>query len=170
MQSYRSNIRNLQYRAELDFKNLVLCKSFFNKPPHNKPRFTSHIKSNSVFLDWPHINDMILDVKKRIDNKEILWECDDYFIISGILPYYYHTSVRPAWVITPEFNYLESNHPNYTIFNISTNPYRRDIHVVVEVKSRTGDSWSKLLEQMWDQADMSKIYDGKLWAIGIKGL
>lgn len=170
MQTYRFKIINLQYRGELDFKNLVLCKPFFNKPHHNKPRYSSHIKSNSVFLDWPHINDMILDVKQRIDNNEILWECDYSFIISGILPYYYHTTVRSAWVITPEFNHLEGNHPDYTIFNISTNPYTRYILAVVEVKSRTGDSWFKLLEQMWDQADVSKNSDGKFWAIGVKGL
>lgn len=74
---------------------------------------------------------MILDVKKRVDNKETFWECDYSFIISGILPYYYHTSVRSALIITPEFNYLENNHPDYTIFKISTNPYKRDIHAVV---------------------------------------
>lgn len=90
--------------------------------------------------------------------------------MSAILPYYFHTSRNTNWVITPEFNYLEGNHPYYTIFSIFTNPYKRETYAIVEIKSKTGDSWYKLLEQMWNQADISKNYEGRIWAIGQKGL
>lgn len=113
---------------------------------------------------------MITNVNTRENRGEKLWECDYSFITSGILPYYYHSTVNSHWVITPEYNYLENNHPDYTIFNITTNPYTEEIYAVVEVKSRTGDSWHKLLEQMWTQADVAKANNGKLWAIGQKGL
>lgn len=39
-----------------------------------------------------------------------------------------------------------------------------------EIKSKTGDSWLKLLEQMWTQSDVAKFPNGTLWAIGQKGL
>ena len=90
--------------------------------------------------------------------------------MSGILPYYYHTAKRTNSVITPEFNYLENRHPDYTIFLITTNPYKAEIWAVIELKSKNGDSWAKLLEQLWDQADSAKMSNGKLWAIGQKGL
>lgn len=51
---------------------------------------------------------------------------------------------------------MEDNHPDYTLFKVSINPYRVDVHAVVEIKSKAGKSWNKLLEQMWKQADVSK--------------
>lgn len=90
--------------------------------------------------------------------------------MSAILPYYFHTTGHTIWVITPEYNHLEGNHPDYTIFSIDTNPFIKEIYAVVEIKSKTGDSWKKLLEQMWNQADVAKSEDGKLWTIGQKGL
>lgn len=86
------------------------------------------------------------------------------------MPYYFHNARNSIWVITPEYNHLEGNHADYTIFSIETNPFSANIYAVVEVKSKTGNSWYKLLEQMWNQADVAKQDDGKLWAIGQKGL
>ena len=151
--------------------------------------------------DWPHIKDIIFDIKNRearLPAKlagEILWECDYSYLTSAILPYYFHRTLHNTWVITPEFNYMEGNHPDYTIFNLTRNPYNRERRVVapvpcplspvpcplspqgkgergkLELKSKTGASWQKLLEQMWEQADVSKnTTSGKLWAIGQKGL
>ena len=47
--------------------------------------------------------------------------------------------------------------------------YALDVHTVVEIKRKTGDSWFKLLEQMYAQAEVAKNSDGRLWAIGQKG-
>lgn len=115
---------------------------------------------------------MIQDLKMRERDPNVpnLWECDYSRITSAILPYYFHVTHVNKWVITPEFNYLENNHPDYTIFKINNNPFGLRIHVVVELKSKNGDSWNKLLEQMWQQADVAKNDTGRLWAIGQKGL
>lgn len=136
----------------------------------NKRSFTTSTKRSSPFMNWPYINDMIKNTRDKELNKEVLWECDYSFIMSALLPYYFHTAANSSWVITPEFNYLEGNHPDYTIFNIYSNPYYAEIYTVVEIKSKTGDSWPKLLEQMWKQADIAKFDNGTLWAIGQKGL
>lgn len=109
-------------------------------------------------------------MKEQDPNRLPLWECDYSRITSAILPYYFHVTPHNNWVITPEFNYLENNHPDYTIFKVLDNPFRYKIHAVVELKSKTGASWNKLLEQMWYQADVAKNDDGRLWAIGQKGL
>lgn len=138
----------------------------------NKRNFSTSLKKCSAFIDWPHINQIINNIKRRENNGEVLWECDYSFLTSAILPYYFHRTAHTTWVITPEFNYLEGNHPDYTIFLIPTGNWRYTavIHAVVEIKSKTGDSWSKMLEQMWNQADVAKDDDGRLWAIGQKGL
>jgi hypothetical protein len=65
---------------------------------------------------------------------------------------------------------LENNHPDYTIFKFLNDPFTLQIHAVIVIKSKTGDSWFKLLEQMYAQADVAKKPTGKLWAIGQKGL
>lgn len=136
----------------------------------NKRSFTSSIKISSPFIDWPYINDIIKDTRDKELRGEVLWECDYSFVMGALLPYYYHTTANTSWVIVPEFNYLQGNHPDYTIFNISRNPYSAKIHAVVELKSKTGNSWFKILEQMWKQADVAKFSNGTLWAIGQKGL
>ena len=126
------------------------------------------------FLDWPHIFDIITYIKNREDSGEVLWECDYSFITSALLPYYFHHTHNTTWVITPEYNHLENNHPDYTIFSITRNPFRAKIHAVVELKSKTGKSWEQLLKQMWVQCDVvvgsSDEPFAKLWAIGQKGL
>lgn len=136
----------------------------------NKRSFTTSIKRSSPFINWHYVNDIIKDTRDEELRGRVLWECDYSFIMSALLPYYFHTTVNSSWVITPEFNYLEGNHPDYTIFNILRNPYYAEINVVVELKSKTGDSWFKLLDQMWKQADVAKFDNGTLWAIGQKGL
>lgn len=132
-----------------------------------KPHKFTTTGSKASFLDWPHIWKMIIDVRDR-ENKEVLRECDYSRITSAILPYYFHVSQHKAWVITPEFNYLEDRYPDYTIFLVE-NSLDLSIRAVVEIKSKKGKSWHELLEQMWDQADVVSHQD-KLWAIGQKGL
>ena len=115
---------------------------------------------------------MIDSVNDKENNKGAL-ECDYSFIASGILPYYFHTTRNESWVITPEFNSKEAYHPDYTIFSITTNPYKAEVYGVMEIKSKTGDSWNMLLDQMWNQANAANDAnngDGKLWAIGQKGM
>lgn len=163
-----SEIQNNKRYYHTNNKRLFIKGRNFHVP--SKRTFTYSIKVHSLFTDWPYINYMIDDVRNRENSGETLWECDYSFITSGILPYYFHTSRNTQWVITPEYNYLEGNHPDYTIFNINTNPYKSEIYAVVEVKSKTGDSWNKLLEQMYGQANVAKQDDGKLWTIGQKGL
>ncbi len=113
---------------------------------------------------------MIDDLRNKDQN--VLWECDYSCITSAILPYYFHVTHNNAWVITPEYNYLEANQPDYTIFKVNkvnNNTYKLQIHAVVEIKSKVGDSWNKLLEQLYNQADVAKNAEGRLWAIGQKG-
>ena len=121
----------------------------------------------SSFTDWPHIRNMIEDLSRKDQKK--LWECDYSCITSAILPYYFHVTHNNQWVITPKFNYLEGNHPDYTIFKVINHPFKLQIHAIVELKSKAGDSWNKILEQMYSQADVAKNTKGRLWAIGQKG-
>ena len=100
---------------------------------------------------------------------ERLQECGYSRLTSAILPYYFHVSRNLQWVITPEYNYMESTYPDYTIF-LADPDYELDIKIVVEVKSKRGQSWFQLLEQMWNQADKCKDSNGKFWAVGQKGL
>jgi hypothetical protein len=93
------------------------------------------------FSDWPHIRDIIYNIRNRETKGEVLLECDYSFLTSALLPYYFHRTRNTTWVITPEYNYLENNHPDYTIFSITRNPYKAKIHAVVELKSKTGKSW-----------------------------
>lgn len=147
----------------------------------NKRNYSNHAQkvrkfstksSRLSFTDWPHILNMIEEVTRKEQNRNEpnLWECDYSRITSAILPYYFHVTHNKAWVITPELNYLENNHPDYTIFKVSNNCFNLQVHVVVEVKSKTGHSWNKLLEQMFTKADVAKNNPGRLWAIGQKGL
>lgn len=76
-----------------------------------------------------------------------MWECDYSLVTSAILPYYFYVTYNKL-VITPEYNHLENNHPDYTIFKVLDNPFRLQIHAVLEIKSKTGESLNKLLEQM----------------------
>ena len=149
------------------FRYIGLLSNYISKPPKHH---LSSIQLQSSFMDWPHIWPIITDLKQRENNKENLYECDYSLITSVILPYYFHVGRNTTWVITPEYNYLEANHPDYTIFSVNRhNNYTLDVHVVVELKSKTGDSWFKLLEQMYAQAEVAKNSNGKLWAIGQKG-
>lgn len=124
----------------------------------------------SVFVFWPYTNHMINDVKNRENNGETLWECDYSRLMSAILPYYFHVTHNRAWVITPEFNTAENVKPDYTVYFVMNNPFFLYPYLVAEIKSKTGDSWFKLLEQMWQQCDLVKNPSGKIWAIGQKGL
>lgn len=110
--------------------SFIKVEAFICKPYFNRRNFTYSIKVHSPFLNWHYINDMITNVKNRENSGEILWECDYSFLTSGILPYYFHTAHNSRWVITPEFNHLENNHPDYTIFEIHTNPYNAEIYAV----------------------------------------
>ena len=137
---------------------------------YNKRTFSTTFKRSRRFYDSPSILGMIKDISTKEKELDNLWECDYSFITSAILPCYFDQTYT-SWVITPEFNYLEGNQPDYTIFEINIHPsYRAEIHTVVELKSKKAASWLKLLEQMWDKADVAKSNDGKLWAIGQKGL
>ena len=159
MQPHRSNTINLQHRTGSNFKNLGL----------HKTKFCTHIKSNSVFTDWPYVNNMMREVLCK-ELRDEAQEFDYSFIVSGILPYYFHTTVRSSWVITPEVLIRECHRPDYTIFKIKTDPYKCDIRAVVEVKSKKGQSWHWLLDQMRDQANVARDDNTeKVWAIGVKG-
>ena len=138
----------------------------------NKRNFSTSSKVNSVFNDWPHIQSIIKILSDKEEKKPDLWECDYSFLTSAILPYYFHISSHTTWIVTPEFNHTEGNLADYTIFLWSNDgrDYTRMVHAVMELKSRAGDSWYKLLEQMWSQADRAKNQSGRLWAIGQKGL
>ena len=133
---------------------------FWNRDGYGKP---------SVFLNWGFFRMMIRDVAHK-ETQEIIWEGDYSRLTSVLLAYYFHVTRNRYWVIAPEFNKREDVTPDYTIFLVALNPYNVFSHVVVEVKSKTGQSWAKLLEQMWTQADVNKYENGKLWAIGQKGL
>lgn len=39
------------------------------------------------------------------------------------------------------------------------------IHALVEIKTKTGDNWNRLLEEMWYQANVAKSNKGRLRAI-----
>lgn len=134
--------------------------------------FSTSLKVNRSFTDWPPMLSIIDDISDKERRGVNLWECDYSILTSAILAYYFHSRPGSSWLLVPEYNHTEGNHPDYTIFLLS-NPappiiYREMIHAVVEVKSKTGDSWEKLLNQMWDQADVSKDEDNQLWAIGQK--
>lgn len=133
-----------------------------------------HMQAN--FLNLPFINNIITDIK-AVEAISKPWECD-YAVLSAALfaiyfPLDWTPSPLPAyqWVIVPEYNHLERNHPDFTLFKVgNNNPSAIDIHAVFELKSRSGDSWYKLLEQMYGQADVAKNPLGRLWAVGQKGL
>lgn len=99
-----------------------------------------------------------------------LYECDYSRITNAILPYYFQVTPDTKWVITPEYNNKEKIHPDYTIFKVFSKPFSYAVHGVVEVKSKEGNGWHVLLEQLWRQADAAQNSDGKLWAIGQKGI
>lgn len=138
--------------------------------PIAKPHKFTTTSLQASFLDWPHIWEIITNVRHRENSGEILWECDYSCITSAILPYYFPVTTNNIWVITPEYNHLEGNHPDYTIFKVNNYPFKLEIYAVVEIKSKTGKSWHFLLEQMCKQAEVGKNDSGKLWAIGQKGV
>jgi hypothetical protein len=113
---------------------------------------------------------MIEDIKKA-ENMCNPRECEYSRIVAAILSYYFHVTSNIAWVIAPEYNYGGNVFPDYTIFlyDDDTDPSLIP-HIVVEVKSKSGDSWYKLLEQMWGQANHIWYDSESSWAIGVKGL
>lgn len=141
----------------------------------NKRNFSTSSKINSAYTDWPHIPQLIEIIEEDEENKKRegidLRECDYSVITSAILPYYFYPTPRATWIITPEYVLPENHKPDYTIFLWSNNITELEcmIHVVVEVKSKTGHSWHKLLEQMWNQADKARGSKDSIWAIGQKG-
>lgn len=146
-------------------------KRFISSTSVRRSGDPTEIKPHTLqsFLDWPHIWDIITHIKDRENSGEVLWECDYSFVTSALLPYYFRHTQNTTWVITPEYNHLEANHPDYTIFTITRNPFNKEIFAVVELKSKTGKSWNANLEQMWKQCDAVRNPQGKLWAIGQKG-
>ena len=98
-------------------------------------------------------------------------ESDYTFLTSAILPFYFCRTQHITWIVTPEFVLPYNYKPDYTIFLWSNNTtvFNDMIHVVVEVKSKKGDSWHVLLEKMWDYADNAQNYQSRIWAIGQKG-
>jgi hypothetical protein len=119
---------------------------------------------------WPHIRGLITQTLQD-ENHSTLRECDYSRVTSAILPFYFHVARHDVWIITPEFNYLEAYHPDYTVFFLENIGGLQIFspRIVVEIKSKTGKSWGELLEQMWSQADAAKATNGRLWAIGQKG-
>jgi len=121
---------------------------------------------------WPdYIWDLIRDTRRRQDLIK-LQECDYSRIMSAILPLYFYGQPH-NWIITPEFNFAEANYPDYTMFLVTTDGAGNTVFlpkVVTEIKSKTGQSWGELLEQMWSQANGAKDSNGRIWAIGQKGM
>lgn len=132
----------------------------------NKPHFCTSSRVNS-FTDWPHITSIIHQISQR-EERQNLWECDYSLLTSSILAYYFHRTQDTTWLVVPEYNH----HPDYTIFLWSdlVGSYDNMIHAVVEVNCKTGASLNKLLEVMWNPADLAKNNSGRLWAMGEKGL
>lgn len=125
----------------------------------------------STFWSIPIIRTLIDDLHQKELRDPNLRECDYSRITSVILPYYFVYWTK--WCIAPEFNYREAVHPDYTVFEIITDSSSTNIDIpyfLVEVKSRAGASWNKLLEQLWTQADIGKQDNGRLWVMGQKGL
>jgi len=160
----QSNFTEVKSRPKLAISKRTLKRQVFNHQVNIRRSFSTSSKVNSVFTDWPHIRRSIKIISDREIYDKRLWECDYSFLTSAILPYYFPSTQHSAWIITPEFNYLEGNHPDYTIFKWSNriNNFGDMIHAVVEVKSKRGDSWHKLLEQMYSQADVAKNNNGRL--------
>ena len=123
-----------------------------------------------MFNNWPHVGHLIQYVVNQERTGINLWEGDYSIIMSAILPYYFHIIHNRPLIITPEFNFQENLHPDYTVFLIKYNPFSIGPFLISEIKSKTGDSWNKLLDQMWSQCDVSKNQSGKIWAVGQKGL
>lgn len=125
----------------------------------------------STFWSIPIIRTLIDDLHQKELRNTNLRECDYSRITSVILPYYFVYWTK--WCIAPEFNYREAVHSDYTVFEIITDSSSTSIDIpyfLVEVKSRVGVSWNKLLEQLWTQADIAKQDNGRLWVMGQKGL
>lgn len=125
---------------------------------------------SSVFNDWSHVRGLIQHVVNQERNNPDLWKGDYSRIMSAILPYYFHVTHNRVWIITPEFNYSENIRPDYIVFFVQQNPFFIAPYLISEIKSKTGVSWNKLLEQMWNQCDLAKNRYGKIWAVGQKGL
>lgn len=174
------NKENTKRRKRLFLYSAALLQSFFNwgyiclkltlnSPP--KPHvFVSLPLMSNVFTNWWHIRPMIMDLRMRELKGERLLECDYSRLMSAILPYYFNVVANATWVITPEFNYRENVKPDYTIYFMQNNPFNHLAFVIVEIKSKTSDSWHKLLEQLWSQCDLNKHNNGRIWAIGHNGL
>ena len=97
---------------------------------------------------------------------QYLRECEYSRILARILPIYFPLDGDSKWSIAPVFDVGEDHHPDFTIWDSTFVP---DVYAVIEVKSRRGQSWGQLLEQLWNQADKAKGSSDRLWAIGLKG-
>ena len=160
---------HLPYNPSI-YSHLLYRQNLKAKIYINKRNFSTSSKVNSVFTHWPHIQSIINIIRNDENNGKLL-ESDYTFLTSAILPFYFcHTQLR-TWIVAPEFVLPNNYKPDYTIFlwYNNTTVFNDMIHVVVEVKSKTGDSWHILLEKMWNQADNAKDSEGRLWAIGQKG-
>lgn len=183
MQDDKDKFNKIKIEKKYAFNNLY--KPSF-KGNLYKPLFKRNLcytsKKSNVFFNWPHINERIAETKNK-ENYEDLWVTEYYSITRGILSYYYHTDVRSLKVTTPDVYNIEESLGHFTIFKLSTYPYKRYIRTVVKVNNKS-DSWYNLLEDMWArakaaidddreiwaQAKVSINDDRKLWAIGQKGL
>ena len=132
----------------------------------------------SSFINIPHIREIIIDLsnQNQNQNQNRLQECDYKVITSAILAYYFHdiTNNNNLWVTVPEYQSPQGENvrPDYTLMLVHINPFGLKIYAVIEVKSKSGDSWDKLLKQLYEQAErainVSEVI-GRVWVIGQKG-
>jgi len=88
--------------------------------------------------------------------------------MAAILDHYFHSTRHKNWVVAPEQNLGENHHPDYTIFEITFNPFKLNLMRCFELKSRTGNSWHALLKQLSLALESNNV--GRVWLVGVKGL
>ena len=145
-------------------KNLPNPSKESRIPNFLERRIIRVIRDNLVYQDRDY--DRETDpVKKK---EKILYESEMTKLPSVLLPYYF--SFQSDWVISPEQNHGEAHHPDYTVYTVDDDTRS---YLLLEVKRGTkydGDSWHKVLkDQMWNQADMAKQENGRLWMVGQNG-
>lgn len=116
------------------------------------------------YLNCQLIKDLIIYTKRA--EVPHSFEGEYTRLMSVLLPYYCKFD---NWYITPEYNFRETIHPDYTVFrNIGLPDQEPKGYVIVETISRSGASWFKLLEQLRTQADVGST-NGRVWVISQKG-
>lgn len=127
------------------------------------------ITTKFVF-DAELVTALIDDLKRRYDNRELLFESDYSRIMAAILPYYYPYGLN--FTIAPEIWAEDRVKPDFTvcITELSRNGsvgYGHSTPVLmVECKKRGAVSWWVLVkDQLWNQADALKNDRGRLWVV-----